>query len=45
MRRLLLSGFIAVLFVGILLIGFWWTKATPVVPATPPDPASAPIQR
>ncbi len=41
MRRLMLGGFIAAIFVGILLIGLWWTKATPVVPATPPDPASS----
>jgi hypothetical protein len=42
MRRLMLGGFIAAVFVGILLIGLWWTKATPVVPATPPDSASTP---
>ncbi len=45
MRRLMLGGFIAAIFVGILLIGLWWTKATPVVPATPPDPASSSAPR
>ncbi|WP_426218595.1 hypothetical protein [Methylobacterium sp. NFXW15] len=42
MRRLLLGGFISAIFIGILSIGLWWTKATPVVPATPPDTASTP---
>lgn len=37
----MLGGFIAALFVGILSIGLWWTKETPVVPASPPDPASS----
>lgn len=37
----MLGGFIAAIFLGILAIGLWWTKATPVVPATPPDPASS----
>jgi hypothetical protein len=38
----MLGGFLAALFAGILLIGLWWSKVTPTVPATPPDSASTP---
>jgi len=38
----MLGGFIAAVLAGILVIGLLWTKATPVVPATPPDSASTP---